>query len=398
MKSAKVVIMGMGYIGLPTAALIASKGINVIGVDINPIVVETINNSEIHIKEPDLEGLIKYVVKNKYLNASKCPEYANVFLIAVPTPLKKVNKPDIQFVESAINMIIPYLKEGNLIILESTCPVGTTEKIAETIFRKCPQLKNKVYISYCPERVLPGKILYELEHNDRVIGGISPESTKVALDFYSLFVKGTLYSTNSRTAEMCKLVENAYRDTNIAFANELSIICDKANIDVETLIKLANRHPRVNILASGPGVGGHCIAVDPWFIVSDFKKEAKLIAASRNVNDYKKTWVISKIKGIASEFLKKNKRKPKIACLGLAYKPNIGDIRESPALYITKKMISEGYNVLAVEPNLGHYKGIRLYDFKKAVKEADIVVFLVKHKEFSNIKMKNKSVLYFCEK
>jgi len=283
-KLPKVVVMGLGYIGLPTAALVASKGISVHGVDINKKVIDTINEGKIHIVEPDLDGLVHEVVKKGFLKVSTEPTKANVFLIAVPTPFKDEYVPDISYVESAIKMILPYLEEGNLVIIESTSPIGTTERIYDLIISKRPELKEKICMAYCPERVLPGKILYELEHNDRVIGGINEESTEKAKEFYSLFVKGELHGTNAKTAEMCKLVENAYRDVNIAFANELSLICDRAGINVWELIELANKHPRVNILQPGVGVGGHCIAVDPWFLITQYPEESRLIKTARNVN------------------------------------------------------------------------------------------------------------------
>ena len=393
----KVVIMGLGYIGLPTAALIASRNIEVYGVDINEKVVNTINEGHIHIIEPDLEGLVSHVVKKGYLKASTQPRSADVFLIAVPTPFKDGYKPNLFYVESAIKMIIPYLKKENLVIIESTSPIGTTEKMFNLILQERPDLEEKIYMAYCPERVLPGKILYELEHNDRVIGGINPESTKKAKEFYALFVKGELFETDAKTAEMCKLVENAYRDVNIAFANELSLICDKTGINVWELIKLANRHPRVNILQPGVGVGGHCIAVDPWFLITNFPDETKLMKTARKVNLYKTEWVINKIKEKARNFEKEQGEKPKIVCLGLTYKPDIDDLRESPALYIVKTLFKEGFDILPVEPNVDSIKGLDLYDVNTALQEGDIIVFLVAHKVFKNIKVpNNKLVLDFC--
>ena len=392
----KVVIMGLGYIGLPTAALIASKGIKVHGVDINEKIVKTINKGGVHIVEPDLEGLVTHVVKKGYLKADTQPQSADVFLIAVPTPFKDGYKPDLSYVESAIKMIMPYLKEGNLVIIESTSPIGTTERMYEFIVKERPELKGKFFMAYCPERVLPGKILYELEHNDRVIGGINPESTKKAKEFYALFVKGELHETDARTAEMCKLVENAYRDVNIAFANELSLICEKAGINVWELIKLANKHPRVNILQPGVGVGGHCIAVDPWFLITAYPEESRLMKTAREVNLYKTEWVINKIKEEAEKFEKENGRKPKIACLGLTYKPDIDDLRESPALYIVKRLIKDGFDILPVEPNIEKIEEFKLYDVNKAIEESDIIVFLVAHKIFKDLKYPAKIILDFC--
>ncbi len=314
--------MGLGYIGLPTAALIASKGIQVLGVDVQQSVVDTINNGKIHIVEPALDGLVKHDVERGYLKASTTTQKSDVFLIAVPTPFKGNNhEPDLKYVESATRMILPHLEEGNLFIIESTSPVGTTEKMAKLIFSERPELEGKLNIAYCPERVLPGNVIYELKNNDRAIGGIDDASTEKACDFYRLFVTGELHQTNARTAEMTKLVENASRDVQIAFANELSMICDEANIDVWELINLANKHPRVNILQPGTGVGGHCIAVDPWFIVSEFKEKAKMIRTAREINNYKTEWVIEKIKNKALEFELKEERKPVIACFGLAFKP-----------------------------------------------------------------------------
>ncbi len=393
----QVVIMGMGYIGLPTAALIASKGIHVHGVDVNKHVVDTINKGKIHIVEPDLDGLVHYGVNQGSLVASTSPKKADVFLIAVPTPFKGDHEPDLSFVESAVRMVLPHLKEGNLFIIESTSPVGTTEKMATLIFSERPELKNKISVAYCPERVLPGSVIYELQNNDRVIGGINEASTEAALSFYSKFVKGDLHKTNSRTAEMCKLVENAYRDVNIAFANELSMICDKAGINVNELIELASKHPRVKILKPGPGVGGHCIAVDPWFIVSEFKDEAKIIKQARLINNYKKEWVIKKIKSAADAFKKQQQKTPVIACMGLSYKADIDDLRESPALEIFLELKREKFGVVAVEPNLTTHPDFEIIDSLKALHEADIVVFLVAHKEFRSLSIgKEKAVLDFC--
>lgn len=388
MYKIKIVIMGLGYIGLPTAAFIASKGIKVHGVDINHEVVEIINKGKVHIVEPDLAGLVKYVVEKEYLRADTKPKEADVFLIAVPTPFKDNHEPDISYVESAIKMIIPYLKESNLVIIESTCPVGTTERMAEIIFQERPELKDKIYIAYCPERVLPGKILYELEHNDRVVGGISEESTQKALEFYSIFVKGNIYKTNARTAEMCKLVENAYRDINIAFANELSIICDKIGIDVWELIELANKHPRVNILKPGVGVGGHCIAVDPWFIVHQFPNEAKLIRTAREINDYKPYWVVNKIEKIVEDFEIKYKKEPTIGCLGLAYKPDIDDLRESPSIKIIKILKEKGYKVMANEPYIEKRwidNFIENHPLDEVIEASDLIFLFVYHKVYKSL-------------
>lgn len=388
-------MVGLGYIGLPTAALIASKKINVVGVDVSQEVVDTINKGEIHIVEPDLAGLVHHVVKKNYLKATTNPVSSDVYLIAVPTPFKENFQPDISFVEKAIRAIIPVMGPGALVIIESTSPVGTTERMQQIILQERPELKGKLFMAYCPERVLPGNVIYELEHNDRAIGGIDETSTEKAVAFYKLFVKGTLHKTNARTAEMCKLVENASRDNQIAFANELSMICDSAQINVWELITLANKHPRVNILQPGTGVGGHCIAVDPWFIVSEFPEESKIIRSAREINNYKTQWVIEKIKNKALAFEIENKRKPRIACMGLAFKPNIDDLRESPALTVVTALEKEGLELLKVEPNLSNGKSEGLTEMNDAVKQADIVVFLVAHNEFFNIKT-DKAVLDFC--
>jgi len=390
-----VVMVGLGYIGLPTAALIASKEIKVTGVDIHQHVVDTINKGEIHIVEPDLDGLVHHVVKEGYLTASTSPVEADVYLIAVPTPFKGDYEPDISYVESATRALLPTLKEGALVIVESTSPVGTTEKMQAVIEAERPELAGKIYMAYCPERVLPGNVIYELEHNDRAIGGINAESTEKAVEFYRHFVKGTLHKTNSKTAEMCKLVENSSRDVQIAFANELSMICDEAGINVWELINLANKHPRVNILQPGTGVGGHCIAVDPWFIVSEFPEQAKIIRSAREINNYKTEWAIEKVKSTALQFKIDNGRDAKIACMGLAFKPNIDDLRESPALQVVDTLVNDGFNVLAVEPNIKSHNKYEIYDREDAVEQADIIVYLVAHREFANSE-RVKITLDFC--
>lgn len=397
--SIKAVFMGLGYIGLPTATVAAGKGLQVVGVDINEKVVETVNRGQIHIVEPGLQQLVRSVVEAGNLRASLLPEEADVFLIVVPTPFKGGNhEPDIAYVTAATQAVIPYLKEGNLYIIESTSPVGTTEKMMQLIHAERPELKDRIYIAYCPERVLPGNVLYELEHNDRVIGGIDKESTEKAVQFYSRFVKGNLHKTDSRTAEMCKLTENSSRDVQIAFANELSLICDKAGINVWELIELANMHPRVNILQPGCGVGGHCIAVDPYFITADFPAESQLIAKSREINNYKSFWCAEKIKNAILEFELKNRRKPIVAIMGLAFKPNIDDLRESPAKYIAQKiMLAELDGLLIVEPNISEHPVFKLTDYKEAYEKADIVAFLVAHNEFKTLPWTdNKIILDFC--
>lgn len=394
-----VVIVGLGYIGLPTAALIAQTRTFVHGVDINPTVVKTINAGKIHIVEPELDTAVANAVKEGYLKAATTPVQADAYLIVVPTPFKAKNEPDISFVESATNAIIPILKEGDLYIIESTSPVGTTEKMMDLIYTERPELKNKLHIAYCPERVLPGNVMYELVHNDRVIGGVDDDSTQKALAFYRQFIKGDLHETNARTAEMCKLVENSSRDVQIAFANELSLICDKADINVWELINLANKHPRVNILQPGCGVGGHCIAVDPYFIVADYPAESQIIGKAREINNYKSFWCAEKVKTAKLEFELKNGRKPNIALMGLAFKPNIDDLRESPAKYIAQKVLQNANNeeYYIVEPNIDTHKVFKLTDYNEAAQKADIIVFLVAHEEFKTLNIgKNKIVLDFC--
>ncbi len=390
--------MGLGYIGLPTAAVAAKSGLNVLGVDINRDVVETINRGEIHIVEPQLDDVVKEAVRSGKLKASCKPEEADVFLIVVPTPFKENHLADISYVENATKTIIPFLRPGNLFIIESTSPVMTTEKMANLIYETRPELENCLYIAYCPERVLPGNVIYELEHNDRIIGGINLTSSKKAIEFYQHFVKGHLHITNSRTAEMCKLTENSSRDVQIAFANELSIICEKAGINVWELIELANKHPRVNILQPGSGVGGHCIAVDPWFIVSDYPEQALLIKRARETNDYKADWCVSQIINSCTSFEETHCRKPIVACMGLAFKPNIDDLRESPAKYITNRIINEvNTEVLIVEPNLKNQKTFNISDPFEAYKKADIIAWLVNHSEFKLIpKISTKIELDFC--
>lgn len=394
----KVVFMGLGYIGLPTAAVAASKGVEVLGVDINPDVVNTINKGKIHIVEPELDKLVKEVVEKGNLKASLKPETADVFLVVVPTPFKHTHRADITYVESATRTIIPFLKEGDLFIIESTSPVMTTEKMAAIIFKERPELENKIYVAYCPERVLPGNVIYELVNNDRVIGGINIESSNKAVEFYSQFVNGDLHLTNARTAEMCKLTENSSRDVQIAFANELSIICDKAGINVWELIELANKHPRVKILQPGSGVGGHCIAVDPWFIVTEYPEQANLIKRARETNDYKADWCVNKTFEVYDTFEKKYGREPIIACMGLAFKPDIDDLREAPAKYIVSRILSETRaEVLVVEPNISSHKTFSLKAYDEAYKQADIVVWLVGHKEFLTMKKDNTKIeLDFC--
>jgi UDP-N-acetyl-D-mannosaminuronic acid dehydrogenase len=394
MKYNQICFLGLGYIGLPTAAITAGKGFRVLGVDINQNVVETINKGKVHIYEPGMAELVKKVVEQKNLCAAIKPETSDVYLIVVPTPFKGNHEPDISFVEAATTAVIPLLKEGDLYIIESTSPVGTTDKMATLIFSERPELKGKIHMAYCPERVLPGNVIHELVHNDRVIGGIDEKSTEKAKEFYSTFVKGALHATNARTAEMCKLTENSSRDVQIAFANELSLICDKAGINVWELITLANKHPRVNILQPGCGVGGHCIAVDPYFLTSDFPMESQIIDKSREINNYKSFWCAEKIRSSMLEFMLKNGRKPKVAIMGLAFKPNIDDLRESPAKYIAQKVMqSEQNGILIVEPNLKEHNVFKLYDYEDAYKKADIIAFLVAHNEFKTLEYRNDKII-----
>ncbi len=388
----KVCVIGLGYIGLPTSALLACSDYMVHGVDIDESAVNTINKGQIHIVEPGLDEFVSRAVNNKSLIAATTPDFADYFIIAVPTPFypskdMSIPTPDISYVIDATKAIAPFIKDGNTIILESTSPVGTTHKIKEVLDDLNVNTSN-IFIAHCPERVLPGQIMKELVENDRIVGGLSEECTSSAAEFYKTFVTGDVLTTDAKTAEMSKLTENASRDVSIAFANELSLICDKMNIDVWELISLANRHPRVNILQPGCGVGGHCIAVDPWFIVSQFPNEARLIKTAREINDGKPLHVIMKVKEAVTEI-----KNPKIACLGLAFKPNIDDLRESPALEIVKILSdTENFNLLTVEPNieklpgiLSNRKNITLTSLEVALVQADIVVILVKHDEFLNI-------------
>lgn len=396
----KACFMGLGYIGLPTAIISSQHGINVCGVDINPKVVEKTNRGELHIVEPGLQDLLKKAVDSKSLVASTTPFESDVYLIVVPTPFKAKHEPDISYVESATKTVIPFLKEGDLFIIESTSPVGTTEKMAELIFAERPELKGRIHIAYCPERVLPGNVIFELVNNDRVIGGIDDASADAAAEFYGKFVSGQLHKTNCRTAEMCKLVENSSRDVQIAFANELSMICEKAGINVWELISLANKHPRVNILQPGCGVGGHCIAVDPYFISSAFPNEAKIIAQARNINNYKSEWCVEKAKNAILSFDLEYGNKPQVALMGLAFKPNIDDLRESPAMKIAKHLVAEMPDVKfnIVEPNISSHPDFDIVDFQTAFEQSDIVVYLTAHKQFFMLPQEanDKLILDFC--
>ncbi|MFW7381310.1 MAG: UDP-N-acetyl-D-mannosamine dehydrogenase [Oligoflexus sp.] len=396
-------VIGLGYIGLPTAAMFASRKKKVIGVDISNHAVDTINNGGIHIVEPELDVLVKEAVTSGYLQASLTPKAAEAFLIAVPTPFTEGHQPDLSFIQSAAKSIAPILKKGDLIILESTSPVGTTDRLATWFAELRPDLSfpqqvgedADIHLAYCPERVLPGKVVHELVSNDRIVGGMTRRACEMAVNLYKIFVKAECIVTSSRTAEMCKLTENSFRDVNIAFANEVSMICWQLGVDASELIGLANRHPRVNILQPGVGVGGHCIAVDPWFIVDSAPESSNLIKTARQVNDLKPLWVIDRVKESVDKILATSdgltKSDVKIACLGITFKPDIDDIRESPALTVVSSLVDEGYRVLVVEPNLkelpdflvdkvGHYKNV-----VEDIGSADIVCFLVKHRDFCDL-------------
>ncbi|KHT31111.1 UDP-N-acetyl-D-mannosamine dehydrogenase [Pectobacterium carotovorum] len=402
MSFTTISVIGLGYIGLPTAAAFASRQKKVIGIDVNKLAVETINRGEIHIVEPDLDSLVKVAVENGYLQAMTKPVPADAFLIAVPTPFKGDHEPDLAYVQAAAASIAPVLKKGDLVILESTSPVGATEQMAEWLADARPDLTfpqqvgetTDINIAYCPERVLPGQVVVELIKNDRVIGGMTPVCSARASELYKIFLEGECVVTNSRTAEMCKLTENSFRDVNIAFANELSLICAEQNINVWELIRLANRHPRVNILQPGPGVGGHCIAVDPWFIVAQNPQQARLIHTARLVNDGKPLWVVDRVKAAVADYLAQTDKRASevtVACFGLAFKPDIDDLRESPAVGITSMIAQWNTGVtLAVEPNVKHLPSVlagqvKLVDTSSALKEADVLVMLVDHRQFKAV-------------
>lgn len=398
-----VSMIGLGYIGLPTAAMLASRKIRVVGVDINQRAVDTINRGQVHFVEPELDIIVSAAVSQGYLRATTRPEPADAFLIAVPTPFMADHEPDLSFVEAASKSIAPALRKGNLVILESTSPVGTTEQIAKWLAEARPDLsfpqqkgeEADINVAYCPERVLPGKVVHELVSNDRVIGGMTKRCSLLAATLYKTFVAAECIETNVRTAEMCKLAENSFRDVNIAFANELSIICEKLNINVWDMIRLANRHPRVNILQPGPGVGGHCIAVDPWFIVSKTPAEARLIRVAREVNDAKPHWVLNKIRATVAEYLRNNPAKTPqdvaISCFGLSFKPDIDDLRESPALEITIELAKHHPGTLfAVEPNISSLPtfvppNVELVTAERARANSQIAVILVAHKAFRTL-------------
>lgn len=398
----KVCVVGLGYIGLPTAALLASKGYQVIGVDVNQKAVDRINSGLIHIVEPDLDAFVHSAVSQGNLRAEMVPHPADIFIIAVPTPFHEsgpIPQPNVDIVMAATRSIAPSVRPGNLVILESTSPVGTTQQVADEL-RSLGVDVDALHIAYCPERVLPGKIMTELVENDRIVGGLTPDASKIVAEFYRGFVRGDVLETEAACAEMCKLTENSYRDVNIAFANELSMICDNMGIDVWRVIALANHHPRVNILQPGAGVGGHCIAVDPWFIVASDPENARLIRTAREVNNHKSEWVIEKIMTIAQGWKAARGSEPRIVCLGLAFKPDIDDLRESPALDIALSLKSQGYDVLAVEPNIESHDVLDLVSLEDALMQDAMLVLLVKHRQFLRgeiaVAFKAKSAMDFC--
>tara|TARA_B100000900_G_scaffold416139_1_gene449425 strand:+ start:2791 stop:3990 length:1200 start_codon:yes stop_codon:yes gene_type:complete len=394
----KTSVIGLGYVGLPTAAVLSDSGHDVLGVDINKAVVSSVNQGKIHIFEPNLEEMVNKSVANGKLRASMVPEKSDNYLIVVPTPLDDLNEPDLSFINQVVYSISPYLQEGCLIILESTSPIGTTVKVLEKIRNYRPDLFDvntpKFFAAYCPERVLPGNVIEELIFNDRIVGGINQRSTQRAIEFYKTFVKGQVFATNSKTAELAKLVENSYRDLNIAFANELSMICDEIDVDVWELISLANRHPRVNILSPGAGVGGHCIAVDPWFIVSDFPEQSRIIKTAREVNNFKPEWAVKKV-------LSQLPNQGIVACFGMSYKQDIDDTRESPSIKIADYLVNFlGKDRVSIcDPYLDSLQGHELDTIEEALNKAHLVVFCVAHEQFKKIDKKmleNKKILDLC--
>tara|TARA_X000000950_G_scaffold59407_1_gene72010 strand:+ start:266 stop:1462 length:1197 start_codon:yes stop_codon:yes gene_type:complete len=394
----KINCIGLGYVGLPTSLLLAQKNFDVVGVDIDEKKIKKINSHNLFFNETDLQDLFSKVVKKNNFKAKSLPEEGDVFFIVVPTPVNSDKSYDLSFLNSAVDSVIPFLKEGNILIIESTVPVKTTQLISEKIFKERKDLEGKIYVAYCPERVLPGNTLYELKNNDRVIGGINKISTQKVINFYREFVDGNLYEADSNTAELCKLAENSFRDNQIAFANELSIICDELNVNVNNLIKIANKHPRVNILKPGTGVGGHCIAVDPWFLISDFPNKTNLIKKSREVNESKTEWCIKKINSLINEYYEIHKKYPLVSCMGITYKQNSDDLRESPSLKIAKNLKNQtNFKTLICDPNLDSHSDFELSDFKKAYADSDIILWLVNHEEFGTIKkIEGKKELDFC--
>lgn len=402
MQKKTVSVIGLGYIGLPTAALLASNGYDVVGVDLNAHAVDTINQGRIHIVEPDLDTFVREAVAAGRLKAFTTPQQADIYMVCVPTPFHEgegIPQPNIDYVLAATRSIAGFVKPGDLIILESTSPVGTTAAMADVLAQAGVDV-GRISMAYCPERVLPGKIMTELVENDRVVGGLTEEATHAVSSFYRTFVRGAVLETDAQTAEMCKLTENSFRDVNIAFANELSMICAKEGINVWNLIQLANRHPRVNILQPGAGVGGHCIAVDPWFIVARDPENARLIRAGREVNNHKTVWSIDQIKIAAADVTARTGRKAKIACLGLAFKPDIDDLRESPAVHIAASLQQLGYDIVAVEPNIERHDEFTTVGLEEALRTADVVAVLVKHRQFTDPAVKTRlaelKTLDFC--
>ncbi len=393
-------VIGLGYIGLPTAALLADNGHKVFGIDINQETVSTIREGKIHIVEKGLDQIVSKVVSNGALKVYTKPKECEVFLITVPTPLENKNSdipiPDIDHVLSAAKSISSVIKKNDLIIIESTSPVGTTDKVESLIKKYSGYSRNEVNIAYCPERVIPGRTLFELVENSRVIGGLTKKAAKAAEEFYKTFCKGKLLITNARTAELVKLTENAYRDINLAFANEISMICHESNINISELINLANHHPRVNILNPGCGVGGHCIAIDPWFIVSEHPEMTPLIQQARRVNQHKAIWAIEEIKFIVKKLTLSLKRVPKICCLGLTFKPDIDDTRNSPALFITKELIDQGYDVISCDPHIKENLEFKVSKTEYALRVGDLFICLVAHKEFKNINFNGLNVFDLC--
>ena len=384
MHKKTVCVVGLGYIGLPTAALLACNGYQVVGVDLNEHAVSTINQGRIHIVEPDLDAFVRSAVASHRLKAFTAPQAGDIYMVCVPTPFHEgdgIPRPNIDYVIAATRSIASFIKPGDLVILESTSPVGTTQLMERELEQSGVDVSS-IHLAYCPERVLPGKIMTELVENDRVVGGLTPAATAEAAAFYRTFIRGLVLEIDAKTAEMCKLTENSFRDVNIAFANELSMICAREGIDVWKLIQLANRHPRVNILQPGAGVGGHCIAVDPWFIVARNPEESQLIRTAREVNNHKTAWVIGQIKVAVADAFSRTGRQPKIACLGLAFKPDIDDLRESPAVLIAESLLKGGHDLVAVEPNIETHEQFDLVALDEALCHADVLVVLVKHKQF----------------
>lgn len=402
MEKKRVCVVGLGYVGLPTAALLASAGYEVAGADVNERVVETINRGSIHIVEPDLDAFVRAAVASRRLRAYSTPQPAEVYMLCMPTPFREggdVPQPNMDFVMAAAKSVAPLVKAGDLVILESTSPVGTTQKMSALLVEHGVDL-SRVHVAYCPERVLPGRIMVELLENDRVVGGLTPEATKAVKEFYTSFVRGEVLESDAKTAEMCKLAENSFRDVNVAFANELSLLCDKAGINVWRLIELANQHPRVNIMQPGAGVGGHCIAVDPWFIVANDPENSRLIRMAREVNNHKTHWVVTRVRAEVARLEGELGKKPRVGCYGLAFKPDVDDLRESPAVEIAQSLLSCGVDIVAVEPNAAEHATIPLAPMDDVTRECDLLVFLVRHREFRALAQSGalgrKAVLDFC--